>query len=65
LQAGFRSTSIQHDFVELPLEIALAILALNVAAALYGFLALAAPLILPLGAPLIALFAFLIARPAR
>lgn len=65
LQAGVRTAWIQHALPELPIEIALLILAINIAAALYGFLAIAAPLILPLGLPLIVMSAFLIARASR
>ena len=54
-----------HPMAELPVEIALLILAIIGAGALYGFLAIAGPLILPLGVPLVALSAFLIARRPR
>ena len=54
-----------HRLSEIPLRIALIILAVSSASALYNVLAIAAPLIMPLGLPLIALFAWLIARSPR
>jgi hypothetical protein len=54
-----------HPMSELPMGIALLILAIIGAGALYGFLAIAGPLILPLGLPLVAVSAWLIARRPR
>jgi hypothetical protein len=55
----------QHALLELSLHRALLIVAIQIAATLYGFLALAAPLILPLGLPLVVLFALLFASRSR
>jgi hypothetical protein len=52
-----------HHLSEAPLHIILLILGILSAGALYGFLAVAGPLLIPLGLPLIALFALLIAPP--
>jgi hypothetical protein len=54
-----------HPMTELPLHIAFLVLLIISTGALYGFLAIAAPLILPLGLPLIAAFAALIAHRPR
>jgi hypothetical protein len=54
-----------HDLTELPVHIVLLILAIQAASALYGFLAIAGHIILPLGVPLTAAFALFIARPTR
>jgi hypothetical protein len=54
-----------HDFSEIPIPIALIILGISGVGALYNVLAIAAPLIMPLGLPLIALFAVLIAKNPR
>jgi len=50
---------------ELPLHIVFLVLLIISTGALYGFLAIAAPLILPLGLPLIAAVAALIAYRPR
>jgi hypothetical protein len=63
--AGTHLAWSQHSLLELPLHITALILAIQIAATLYGFLALAAPLVLPLALPLIAAFAVLIARHPR
>jgi hypothetical protein len=52
----------QHPLSELPLRIVLLVLAILSAASLYGFLSIAAWLILPLGLPLIVVAALVIAR---
>ena len=62
---GIETAWATHPLTELPLHIALLILLIISTGALYGFLALAAPLILPLGLPLIAAFAALIAHRPR
>ena len=49
----------------MPIRISLIILAISGAGALYNVLAVAAPLITPLGLPLIVLFAWVIARNPR
>jgi hypothetical protein len=54
-----------HDLSEVPIRIAIDILGYSTAGALHGVLAIAAPLTLPLGLPLIALFAILIAKNPR
>jgi hypothetical protein len=54
-----------HPMRELPLRIVMTILLIIGASALYGFLALAGPLLLPLGLPLVAIVAWLMARPPR
>ena len=54
-----------HDFSEIPIPMALIILGISGAGALYNVLAIAAPLIMPLGLPMIALFAVLIAKNPR
>jgi hypothetical protein len=54
-----------HRLNEVPLKIALLILGISGAGALYNVLAIAAPLILPLGLPAVVLFAILIARRPR
>lgn len=54
-----------HDLTEVPIPIVILILAISSAGALYNVLAIAAPLILPLGLPMIALFAILIAQNPR
>jgi hypothetical protein len=63
--AGAYLAWVQHALLEIPVQIALLILALQIAAALYGFLALAAPLILPLGLPLAVLVALVAAGRPR
>jgi hypothetical protein len=63
--AGTHLAWAQHALLELPLHITVLILAIQIAAALYGFLALAAPLVLPFALPLVAAFAVLIARHPR
>ena len=54
-----------HRLSEIPIRISLIILAVSGAGALYNVLAIAAPVIMPLGLPLIALFAWLIAKSPR
>jgi hypothetical protein len=54
-----------HRLSEIPLKIAILILGISGAGALYNVLAIAAPLILPLGLPATILFAVLIARRPR
>lgn len=54
-----------HRLSEIPIRVSLIILGISGAGALYNLLAIAAPLILPLGVPVIALFAVLIARTPR
>lgn len=54
-----------HRLSEIPIGITIAILGISGAGALYNVLTSAAPLILPLGAPVIVLFAVLIARVPR
>ncbi len=54
-----------HDLSEVPIPIAIVILGYTSAGALHSVLAIAAPLILPLGLPMIALFAILIAKNPR
>jgi hypothetical protein len=54
-----------HRLSEIPIRISLIILGISGAGALYNVLAVAAPLTPPLGAPVIALFAVLIARVPR
>jgi hypothetical protein len=54
-----------HRLSELPIRISLIILGISGAGTAYSMLALAAPIILPLGIPLIAIFAFVIARRPR
>jgi hypothetical protein len=51
-----------HRLSEIPIRISLVILGISGAGTAYSMLALAAPIILPLGVPLIAIFAVLIAR---
>jgi hypothetical protein len=62
---GVETAWATHPMAELPLHIVLLILLIVSTGALYGFLAIAAPLILPLGLPLIAAFAVLMARRPR
>ena len=54
-----------HRLSEIPIRISLIILAISGAGTAYSMLAVAAPIILPLGVPLIALFTVLIARTPR
>jgi hypothetical protein len=54
-----------HPLPDLPLHVVFLIIAFIGIGALYGFLAIAGHLILPLGLPIVALFALLIARPPR
>ena len=54
-----------HRLSEIPIRMTLIILAISGAGTVYSMLAIAAPIILPLGVPLIALFAVLIARRPR
>ena len=56
---------LSHPLPDLPLHIVLVILAITGIGALYGFLAIAGFLILPLGLPLIVLFATILARTPR
>jgi hypothetical protein len=63
--AGTHLAWTQHTLLELPLHITALILAIQIAATLYGVLALAAPLVLPFALPLVAAFAVLIARSPR
>ena len=51
-----------HPMGELPIRVSFLVVLIIGAGALYGFLAIAAPLMLPLGLPLVALSALLIAR---
>jgi hypothetical protein len=62
---GIETAWATHPMAELPLHIVLLILLIVSTGALYGFLAIAAPLILPLGLPLIAAFAVLMAHRPR
>ena len=54
-----------HRLSELPIRMSVIILGVSGVGTLYNVLSVAAPLILPLGAPVIALFAVLIARVPR
>jgi hypothetical protein len=54
-----------HRLSEIPIKIAILILGISGAGALYNVLAIAAPLILPLGLPLVLVFAALLARGPR
>lgn len=54
-----------HRLSEIPIRVSLIILGISGAGAMYNVLAIAAPLILPLGGPVIALFTVLIARTPR
>ena len=54
-----------HRLNEIPVEIAILVLGIAGLGALYNVLTIAAPLILPLGLPATAVFAFLIARRPR
>ena len=54
-----------HRLSEIPIRISLLILGISGAGTVYGLLATAAPIILPLGVPVIALFTVLIARTPR
>jgi hypothetical protein len=54
-----------HDLTALPIRVVLLVLAIQTVSALYGFLAIAGLLMLPLALPLTAAFALFIARPSR
>jgi hypothetical protein len=54
-----------HHLTDLSIRIVLLVLAIQAASALYGFLTVAGPLMLPLWIPLTAAFALFIARPPR
>lgn len=54
-----------HDMREVPVAMAVRIMAINSAAAFHNMLALAAPLMLPLALPLVVVFAGIIAGRAR
>jgi hypothetical protein len=55
----------RHDILQVPIKISLLILGISGAGALYNILAIAAPMMLPLALPLVALFALAIARKPR
>jgi hypothetical protein len=65
LTMGVETAWTRHTLTELALADALRVVAINVAAALYTLLTVAAPLILPAGVPLVVLFAALVARTPR
>ena len=54
-----------HRLSEIPIRISLIILGISGAGTMYNMLAVAAPIIVPLGLPMIVLFALLIARTPR
>jgi hypothetical protein len=54
-----------HRLSEIPIRISLIILGISGAGTMYTMLAVAAPIIVPLGLPMIVLFALLIARTPR
>lgn len=60
-----QSVIVFHDLGEVPLAMALYVLGISGASALYNVLSIAAPLILPLGLPLTVVFAVLIAANPR
>ena len=55
----------RHSLSEFPIHVSLIILGISGAGTTYSMLSIAAPIILPLGLPVIALFAVLIARTPR
>jgi hypothetical protein len=65
LTMGVWTAWARHPLTELPLADAALVVLINVAAALYTLLTVAAPVILPAGLPLIVLFAALLARMPR
>jgi hypothetical protein len=65
LTMGVETAWTRHTLTELALADALRVVAINVAAALYTLLTVAAPLMLPAGVPLVVLFAALVARTPR
>ena len=62
---GIETAMDTHDLGDVPLRTVLVILALTSAATLYNFLAVAGFLMLPLGAPIMVLFALAIAGMPR
>jgi hypothetical protein len=56
---------VYHDLSEVPPSVSLMVFGLSGAGTLYDVLTVGAPLILPVGLPIFALFAFLIARRSR
>jgi hypothetical protein len=65
LTMGVGTAWTRHTLTDLALADAARVVLINVAAALYTFLTVAAPLILPAGVPLVVLFAALVARTPR
>jgi hypothetical protein len=65
LTMGFETAWTRHDLTELAFLDAARVVVINVAAALYSLLSVAAPVSLPAGAPLLILFAALVARASR
>ena len=62
---GVETAWTRHSLAELAVADAARVVLTNVAVALYAFLTVAAPVMLPAGVPLLALFAALIARTPR
>jgi hypothetical protein len=65
LTMGVETAWTRHTLTELAPVDAARVVAINVAAALYTLLTVAAPVILPAGVPLVVLFAALVARTPR
>lgn len=60
-----QTVTASHDLTEMPVRVALLVMSLSTATALYNFLTMAGLAVLPFALPLIVAFAYLIAHDAR